>query len=474
MDSPPNAPVQPSTQPSVWRDVRDAIRGAEHDYTQGPIGRAIFLLAVPMVLEMSMESIFAVVDAWYVGRLGPAAVATIGLTESLMVVIYTVAMGLSIGVTATVSRRIGEKDPDGAARATVQGLLLGLLLSALLGVIGATFAGELLALMGADASVQSIGTGFARISLACNSAVFLLFLINAAFRGAGDAAVAMRVLVLGNAINIVLAPLLIFGVGFVPALGLEGAAWATVVGRATGFVWALWHLSTGGGNLHVHKHHVMVEPRTMLHIATLSGWGTVQVALSSMSWVVLVRLMSSFGGIAVAGYTIAVRVLLFALMPAYGVGAAAATMVGQALGAQNTERAERAVWVAARINMLVLGLTGALFWVFAPIIVSWFTEAPEVRLVGTNGLRTMSLGFPLYALGMVLEQSFNGAGDTRTPSWMNFVVFWLFQLPVAWYLSQHTTLGYRGVFTAVVMAYTALALVSAFFFRRGTWKNKQV
>ena len=474
MHSTTDAAAQNGTPPGLWRDIRDAIRGAEHDYTQGPIGRAIFLLAVPMVLEMSMESIFAVVDAWYVGHLGPAAVATIGLTESLMVVIYTVAMGLSIGVTATVSRRIGEKHPDGAARATVQGLLLGLLLSALLGVIGATFAGELLALMGADADVLATGTGFARISLACNSAVFLLFLINAAFRGAGDAAVAMRVLVLGNAINIVLAPLLIFGVGFFPELGLEGAAWATVVGRTTGFVWALWHLSTGEGNLHVHRHHVIVEPRTMLHIATLSGWGTVQVALSSMSWIVLVRLMSSFGGTAVAGYTIAIRVLLFALMPAYGVGAAAATMVGQALGAHNPERAERAVWVAARLNMLVLGLTGVLFWLFAPTIVSWFTEAADVRAVGTNGLRTMSLGFPLYALGMVLEQSFNGAGDTRTPSWMNFVVFWLIQLPVAWYLSQHTALAYRGVFAAVPMAYTALALISAFFFRRGTWKGRRV
>lgn len=463
-----------NTPTSLWRDIRDAIRGAEHDYTQGAIGRAIFLLAVPMVLEMSMESIFAVVDAWYVGRLGPAAVATIGLTESLMVVIYTVAMGLSIGVTATVSRRIGEKDPDGAARATVQGLLLGLSLSAMLGVIGAAFAGDLLALMGADAEVLSTGTGFAHISLTCNSAVFLLFLINAAFRGAGDAAVAMRVLMLGNAINIVLAPLLIFGVGPFPEMGLEGAAWATVVGRGAGFLWALWHLSTGEGNLHVHRHHVTVEPRTMAHIATLSGWGTVQVALSSMSWIVLVRLMSSFGGTAVAGYTIAIRVLLFALMPAYGVGAAAATMVGQALGAQNPDRAERAVWVAARINMLVLGLTGVLFWVFAPTIVSWFTETLEVRRVGTYGLRTMSLGFPLYALGMVLEQSFNGAGDTRTPSWMNFVVFWLLQLPLAWYMSQHTSLEYRGVFTAVPMAYGALALISAFFFRRGAWKQKRV
>lgn len=458
----------------LLRDVRDAVRGAEHDYTQGAIGRAILLLAVPMVLEMSMESVFAVVDAYFVGRLGAAAVASIGLTESLMVVIYTVAMGLSIGVTATVSRRIGEKDGDGAARAAVQGLLLGLGLSVLLGVLGAIFAGDLLALMGADETVRATGTGFARVSLACNSAVFLLFLINAAFRGAGDAAVAMRVLMLGNAINIVLDPLLIFGVGPFPELGLEGAAWATAIGRAIGFGWALWHLRGGAGNLHVHRRHVRVEPITMLHIATLSGWGTVQVALSSMSWIALVRLTASFGATAVAGYTIAIRILLFALMPAYGVGAAAATMVGQALGARNAERAERAVWVAARINMVVLGLTGIVFWFGAPTMVGWFTEVDAVRDVGVTGLRIMSLGFPLYALGMVLEQSFNGAGDTRTPSWINFVVFWLLQLPLAWYMSQHTALAWRGVFVAVVGAYTALAIISAVFFRRGAWKTRAV
>ena len=459
---------------TLWRDIRDALRGAEHDYTQGPIGRAIFLLAVPMVLEMSMESIFAVVDAFFVGRLGPAAVATIGLTESLMVVIYTVAMGLSIGVTATVARRIGEKDPDRAARATVQGLLLGLLLSSVLGVIGAVFAGELLSLMGADAEVLAVGTGFARISLACNGGIFLLFLINAAFRGAGDAAVAMRVLMLGNAINIVLDPLLIFGLGPVPALGIEGAAWATAIGRAIGFLWALWHLSTGEGNLHVHRPHLRIEPTTMLHIATLSGWGTVQVALGSMSWIALVRLMSTFGSTVVAGYTIAIRVLLFALMPAYGVGAAASTMVGQALGARNPDRAERAVWVAARLNMVVLGLTGVAFWLFAPTIVGWFSEVATVRAVGINGLRTMSLGFPLYALGMVLEQSFNGAGDTRTPTWMNVFAFWVVQLRLGWWLSQHTALTYRGVFGAVPIAYTALAMVSAVFFRRGAWKRTAV
>lgn len=474
MHTNPEATSHPPEATSVWRDIRDSIRGAEHDYTSGPIGRAIFLLAVPMVLEMSMESIFAVVDAFFVGKLGPAAVATIGLTESLMVVIYTVAMGLSIGVTATVARRIGEKDPEGAARATVQALFLGLLVSSILGILGAIFAPQLLTLMGADAEVLAVGTGFARVSLGCNGAVFLLFLVNAAFRGAGDAAVAMRVLMLGNAINIVLDPLLIFGIGIFPELGIEGAAWATVTGRFVGFLWAMWHLSTGEGNLHVHKQHVTVEPQTMLSIARLSGWGTFQVALSSMSWIGLVRLTSTFGAAAVAGYTVAIRILLFALMPAYGVGAAAATMVGQALGAEKPDRAEQAVWVAARINMLVLGLTGVAFWIFAPTMVSWFSEANDVREVASFALRTMSLGFPLYALGMVLEQSFNGAGDTRTPSWINFFVFWVAQIPLAWWMSQRTELGYRGVFIAVPLAYSLLAVVSAILFKRGSWKQKRV
>jgi putative MATE family efflux protein len=463
-----------SAPTSVWRDIRDAIRGSEHDYTQGPIGRAIFLLAIPMVIEMSMESVFAVVDIFFVGKLGPAAVATVGLTESLMVVIYTVAMGLSIGVTATVARRIGEKDSDGAARAAVQSLLLGLTLSVLLGIVGAIFAPQLLTLMGADADVLAVGTGYARVSLGANSAVFLLFLINAAFRGAGDAAVAMRVLVLGNAINIVLDPLLIFGIGPFPELGVTGAAWATAIGRAIGFGWALWHLGKGEGNLHVHKHHVGLEPETMVSIAKLSGWGTFQVALSSMSWIGLVRIMALFGANAMAGYTIAIRILLFALMPAFGVGAAAATMVGQALGAENPDRAEQSVWTAARLNMIVLGLTGILFLIFAPAIVGWFTQDAAVHATAVFGLRAMSVGFPLYALGMVLEQSFNGAGDTKTPSWINFWVFWALQIPLAWYLARYTALGEKAVFIAVPIAYGALACVSALLFRRGTWKGRVV
>ena len=459
---------------SIWQDIRDSLRGVEHDYTSGAIGRAILLLAVPMVVEMSMESIFAVVDVYFVGRLGAAAVATIGMTESLMIVIYTIAMGLSIGATATVARRIGEKDAEGAARATVQSLLLGAGLSITIGVAAAIFAPQLLAVMGADPEVIAIGTGYARVSLAGNISVFLLFLINAAFRGAGNPAIAMRVLILGNAINIVLDPLLIFGIGPFPELGLVGAAWATAIGRGIGFGWALWHLGGGRSRLRVTRAQVGVEPVTMLHIAQLSGWGTFQVALSSMSWIALVRLMAGFGASAVAGYTIAIRVLLFALMPAFGVGAAAATMVGQALGAGNPDRAEQSVWVAARINAAVLSAIGVVFLFLAPAIVRVFSQDLVVHAVGVFGLRVMSLGFPLYALGMVLEQSFNGAGDTRTPSWINFWIFWFLQIPLAWWLSQHTALMAGGIFAAVLIAYAALAVLSGTLFRQGKWKTKVV
>lgn len=459
---------------TLWRDLRDAIRGIEHDYTQGPIGRAILLLSVPMVIEMMMESIFAVVDVFFVGKLGPAAVATIGLTESLMIVIYTIAMGLSIGATATVARRIGEKDGDGAARATVQVLLLGLALSAVIGTLGAIAAPQLLTVMGADAEVLRVGTGYARVSLAANSTVFLLFLINAVFRGVGDPAVAMRALILGNGINILLDPFLIFGWGPFPELGVVGAAWATAIGRGIGFAYALAVLSGGTNHLQVERRHLGVEPATMLTVARLSGWGTLQVALSSLSWIGLVRITSTFGAPAMAGYTIAIRILLFVLMPAYGVGAAAATMVGQSLGAKLPDRAMASVWTAARINVAGLTLTGVAFWIFARPLVGLFTAEPAVIAIGVSGLRLMALGFPAYAIGMTLEQSFNGAGDTRTPSWINFCCFWLVQIPLAFGLARYTSLGVNGVFTAVAVAYTLLSVVSFLLFRRGRWKGVYV
>lgn len=459
---------------SLWRDIRDALKGTQHDYTHGPIGRAILLLAVPMVIEMMMESVFAVVDVFFVGRLGAAAVATVGLTESLMIVLYTIAFGLSIGATATVSRRIGEKDADGAARAAVQVLALGALLSGAIGILGAIFAPELLALMGADAEVIAVGTPFARLSLAGSATAFLIFLVNAVFRGAGDPAVAMRVLILGNGLNIVLDPALIFGWGPFPELGLAGAAIATTIGRGIGFLYALWLLSRGTGHLAVRREHLRLEPTTMLGIAKLSGWGTLQVALSSMSWIGLVRVTSMFGATALAGYTISIRVLIFALMPAFGIGAAAATMVGQSLGAGLPARAEASVWTATRINVVLLSAIGAAFLAFAPALIGLFTADAAVASVAVYGLRAMSLGFPLYAVGMVLEQAFNGAGDTRTPSWINFGIFWLLQIPLAWLLATRTTLAERGIYVAVPIAYSALAIVSALLFKRGHWKTKLV
>jgi putative MATE family efflux protein len=460
--------------PDFWRDVRDALRGTSHDYTSGTIGRAIFMLALPMVIEMSMESIFAVVDVFFVGRLGAAAVATVGLTESLMIVIYTIAFGLSIGATATVSRRIGEKDRDGAARAAVQVLLLGLGLSSVLCVFGAMYTPQLLTLMGADATVLNVGTMYARVTLGGSATAFLLFLVNAVFRGAGDAAVAMRVLILGNGINCLLDPALIFGIGPFPELGLTGAAIATTIGRGIGLIFALTLLTRGTGHLAVRRKHLIVNPKTMWTIAQLSGWGTVQVALGSTSWIALVKIVSAYGSTALAGYTIAIRIVIFVLMPAFGIGAAAATMVGQSLGAKLPDRAEQSVWTAVKLNMLFLGTTGAVFVFFAPFIVGLFTESADVARVGVYGLRAIGLGFPVYAFGMVLEQAFNGAGDTQTPTWINAFCFWAVQIPLAWFLATRFGFAERGVFIAVPLAYTTLGLVSALLFKRGAWKLKVV
>lgn len=466
--------VLPAPTGGLWHDLRDALRGTHHDYTSGALGRSIFLLAVPMVVEMAMESIFAVVDVFFVGRIGPEAVATVGLTESLMIVIYTLAFGLSIGATATVSRRIGEKDHDGAGRAAVQVIVLGLAISGVLGIIGAIFAPQLLALMGADAGVIATGSGYARMMLAGSSTAFLLFVVNAVFRGAGDPAVAMRILIVANSINIVMDPVLIFGLGPFPALGVTGAAVATTLGRGVGLLMAIWMLARGAGHLAIKRAHLHVEPDTMWRIARLSGMGTFQVAIGSMSWIGLVRVISSYGATAMAGYTIAIRLLIFALMPAFGLGGAAATMVGQSLGAGKPERAEQAVWTAAKYDVVFLSSIGLVFLSFTPQIVGLFTEDAAVMAVAVYGLRAMSLGFPLYAAGMVLEQSFNGAGDTWTPTWLNLLAFWIIQIPLAWVLAEPFGMHERGVFVSVTVAYSVLAVVSGVLFRRGKWKLKYV
>jgi putative MATE family efflux protein len=461
--------------PGFWATVAEALRGSQHhDYTAGPIGRAIILLAIPMVMEMVMESVFAVVDVFWVAHLGPNAVATVGLTESMLILIYTAAMGLSIGVMAMVSRRIGEKNPAGAADAAVQGIALGLIVAAVTGTIGAVFAPRLLQVMGGSPDVVAMGSGYTRVMLGGNVVIVLLFLINATFRGAGDAAIAMRVLWLANWINIVLGPCLIFGLGPFPELGVKGAAIATTIGRGTGVLYQIYRLLRRDGRIAIHGDQLRLQPAVMRTLLRLSGSGTFQVLVGSASWIFLVKIISRFGATAIAGYTIAFRIIIFALLPSWGLANAAATMVGQSLGAGKPERAERAVWIAGIYNMCFLGGVGLIFVLFAGQIVRLFTTDQAVAPVAETGLRIVSYGYVFYAWGMVLTQSFNGAGDTWTPTWLNLCCFWLWEIPVAWVLAVHFGLGPQGVFLAMTVAFSTLAVASALLFRRGRWKLRSV
>jgi putative MATE family efflux protein len=427
-----------------------------------------------MVLEMAMESIFAVVDVFFVGRLGANAVATVGLTESLLTILYALAMGLGIGATAMVSRRTGERDPDGASRVAVQALALGLALAIGIAIAGVVLAPRLLALMGATPEVVATGTDYARVMLGGNATILLLFLVNAVFRGAGDAHVAMRVLWIANGINIVLDPALIFGLGPFPELGLTGAAVATTIGRGTGVLLAIYWLSRPGGRIGIARRHLRLEPAIMARITRLSLSGTLQVFIGMASWIGLVRVISSFGSEAVAGYTIAMRIVLFALLPSWGMSNAAATMVGQALGALKPDRAEQAVWRAAFYNVCFLGIIGVLFVVAAGPLVGLFTRSADVLAYGTSGLRIVASGFLFYAYGMVLTQAFNGAGDTWTPTLINFFIFWLWEIPLAILLALVFDLGPVGVFVAMTVSFSSLAVVSAILFRRGKWKTRMV
>jgi putative MATE family efflux protein len=459
---------------SFWSTVREALRGSHQNYTEGPVGRSILLLAVPMVLEVVLESVFAVTDVFFVSRLGENAIAVVGLTESMMAIVYTLAVGLTIGATATVARRIGEQNPDGAARAAVQTLALGVFVSIVLAIAGVALAPTLLRLLGAPPEVVEVGSGFTRVMLGGNASVVMLFLINAIFRGAGDAAIAMRVLWLANGINIVLGPLLIFGVGPFPKLGVVGAAVATTIGRGAGAVFALYRLFQPGRHIQVKREHLHLDFALMGRLLRLSGTGTLQVFIGTASWIGLVRILSQFGAAAIAGYTIAIRVILFALFPSWGLGNAAATMVGQALGAGKPERAERAVWMAGFYNLCFLGTVGILFVAFADPIARLFTQDATVLPYATDGLRIVALGFPFYAYGMVVNQSFNGAGDTWTPTYLNLFVFWLFEIPIAYFLSARVGLGPDGVFWAITLAFSVLAVASGLLFKAGRWKAKSV
>ena len=459
----------------LWSAIRESLRGTHRDYTQGPIGRSIIVLAIPMVLEMLMESVFAVADIYWVAHLKNAdAVATVGLTESMLTMIYAVAIGLGIGATATIARRVGERNPEGAARAAVQVIWLGLIVSAVIGTVGVILAPKLLALMGGSRWVIEQGVGFTRVMFAGNASIVLLFLINAIFRGAGDAAIAMRVLWLANIINIILGPCFIFGWGPFPELGVMGAAVATTIGRSTGVLYALSRLVRSGGRFDIKREHVKLDPAIMVRLIRLSATATFQVFIGMASWIGLVFTIAKFGSNALAGYTIGIRVIIFALLPSWGMANAAATMVGQALGAKKPERAEQAVWRAGFYNMICLGIVGLLFVLFARQIIGLFTDDPNVVPYGVDCLRIVAYGFLFYAYGMVITQSFNGAGDTWTPTIINLFVFWLWELPLAYVLAIVLGLGPRGVFLAIMIAFSTLALVSAVLFRRAKWKARVV
>jgi putative MATE family efflux protein len=459
---------------SLWSTVKEAIRGSHQDFTEAPIGRAVVLLAVPMVLEMMMESVFVVADVFFVGRLGPDAVATVGITESLMTVMYALAIGLSIGAAATVARRVGEKDPDSAGRSAVQSVLMGLGAAAIFGTIGTLFGPQLLALMGASDDVLRTGSTFARVMLGGSGTVVMLFLINAVFRGAGDAAIAMRVLWFANAINIILGPCLIFGIGPFPELGVTGAAVGTTIGRGSGVVYQLIHLSRGNGRLRIRRSHLKLDLDVMRSIVRISGTATFQNFVGTASWMGLVRILTGFGSAAVAGNTIGIRIILFALLPSFGVSNAAATLVGQNLGANKPDRAEAAAWKAGMYNTICLGTVGAIFLLFAPQIVSLFTMDPEVALYAVRCLRIVSAGFLFYGYAMVLTASFNGAGDTRTPTLINLVCLWMWEIPLAWALAHPFGFGPTGVFIAVSVAFSTMAFVSGWLFSKGMWKTKRV
>jgi putative MATE family efflux protein len=465
---------QADRPPGFWSTLREAIHGSRQDYTEGSLDRAIVLLAVPMVLEMCMESVFAVADVFFVGRLGANAVATVGVTESLMTVLYALAVGLSIGATATVARRIGEKDPERAASAAVQSIALGLLVAAPIGAAGATFAPDLLRLMGPSEDVVRTGAGFTRILLGASGTVLLLFLINAIFRGAGDAAIAMRVLWFANSINILLGPCLIFGLGPFPELGVTGAAVATSIGRGSGVVYQLVHLVRGKGRIVIRARHLRLDPHSMAGILRLSGVAVFQNFIATASWIGIIRILAGFGSAALAGNTIGIRIIMFALLPSWGMSNAAATLVGQNLGAGKPERAEQAAWRAGFFNTLFLSGVGLAFLFFAPVLIDAFTNDPEVVPYGVRCLRIVAAGFVFYAYGMVLTAAFNGAGDTRTPTLIYLFCFWLWEIPLAWVLAQPAGLGPTGVFIAVAVAFSTMAVVSARVFRQGSWKTKRV
>ena len=446
----------------------------QRDYTKGSIGKAAFLLAVPMVLEMVMESIFAVTDIFFVSGLGYEAVAVVGLTEAVITLLYAVAIGLSMAVTATVARRIGEKKTENANVVAGQTILIGLLVSLIVGVIGVIFAVDILKLMGGSAAVIKQGSSYTSIMLGGSITILYLFLFNAIFRGAGDANIAMRSLWLANGLNIILDPLLIYGIGIFPEMGVTGAAVATNIGRGVGVLYQLYYLTNGFASIKLKANHLRINFIVLTKLINTSIGGIAQFLIATASWVALVRIVSTYGSSAIAGYTIAIRVVIFAILPAWGLSNAVATLVGQNLGAGFSERAESSVWKVAKYNFFFMVTVAMFFVIFTEAVIKIFTSDPEVVKYAIDCLRFVSYGYGFYAIGMIVVQAFNGAGDTMTPTKINFFCYWLFQIPLAIFLAKYVDMGVTGVFLAITLAESLIAIVGVIVFRRGSWKNKLV
>lgn len=458
----------------IYQFILLALKGSEKEFTTGSINRAIFLLSIPMIGEMLMESLFAVADVFFVSRVSVNAVATVGLTESILMIIYSIAIGLSMATTAIVARRVGERKYKRAADAGFQSILLAVILSSSLGLIGFFAADDILRLMGGEEDLIREGSGYTKIMFAGNISIILLFLINGIFRGAGDAAIAMRSLWLANGLNLILDPILIFGWGPFPEMGVAGAAVATTIGRSVGVLYQVYFLVNGKSLIKIGLKNMVLRMRTVIELIRISVGGMGQFLIESASWIFLVRVVSIFGSEALAGYTIAFRVIVFTILPSWGMSNAAATLVGQNLGAKAPDRAEQSVWRTALYNMIFLGVVSVIFFIGAESIIKLFsTEVPVVE-IGVSALRIVCLGYVFFAYGMVINQAFNGAGDTRTPLVINFFVFWVIQIPLAYWLSVLLDWQVNGVFFTIAFCHSLQAVVSVILFRRGKWKTVDV
>ncbi len=460
---------------AALRLFKQAINGEQQNFTEGSINRAIFMLSIPMILEMAMESLLAVVDIFFISKLNSTdAVTAVGLTESVLAIVYSLAMGLGMAATAMVARRIGEKDQPGAAVAAVNALYIGVIVSVIISVIGIFFYEDILRLMGASESIIAVGSGYTQWMLVGNFTIVSLFLINAIFRGAGSAAIAMHSLWIANIINMVLDPILIFGWGPIPSMGVEGAAIATNIGRGAGVLYQLYYLTGEKGIIKIHKENIKIDKSIITRLLKVSAGNIGQFLISTASWLFMARIIVTFGSAAFAGYQFAIRVIIFTILPSWGMANAAATLVGQNLGAQQPDRAEKSVWTAGFLNMVFLGLISIIFFFVSEPIMKIFSSNEEVIRYGTQCLRIVAFGYVFYGYGMVIVQSFNGAGDSRTPTILNLCGYWLFQIPLAYVLAVQLDFGASAVFWAIAIAESAMAVAAIIIFRQGKWKTVKI